>query len=96
MAEDIQKATEIAETKEAWVQDIITKTVEVQAVAEELTTDKATAQAVAEAEQEEQAGQQDAQQQQTELDHLVVQEDLDLALEHLAVHKVHLITGLHG
>jgi hypothetical protein len=93
---DTQKTTETMETAEAWVKVTQTKTVADLVAVADLTLDNPTVEAVAVVEQELQVDQQDAQQQQTELDHLVAWAVMDLDLEHLVVHKEHLTTGLHG
>jgi hypothetical protein len=95
-AEAIQKIMEIMEIAEAWERVIVIKTAAVLAVEADLTLDNLTAAEAAEAAQEWEAGQQDVQQQQMELDHLVVWVDTDLDLEHLVEDRVHRITGLHG
>ena len=96
VAADIQKATEITEITEAWAKVMETKTEEDLVAVADLTTDNLTVEVVVAAEQETQACIQDVQQQQTELDHLVVKEDLVGDLVHLVADKEHLITGLHG
>jgi hypothetical protein len=93
---DTQKTTETMETAEAWVKVTTTKTEEDLVAVADLTLDSLTAVAVVAEEQELQADQQDVQQQQMELDHLVAWAVLAMDLEHLVVHKEHLITGLHG
>jgi hypothetical protein len=95
-AEAIQKIMEIMEIAEAWERVIVIKTAAVLVAEADLTLDKLTAAEAAEAAQEWEAGQQDVQQQQMELDHLVVWVDTDLDLEHLVEDLVHRITGLHG
>jgi hypothetical protein len=95
-AEDIQKITEITETLEAWVQVTEIKTEAVQVAVADLTLDNLTAEAAEAADHNKVVDQQDVQQQQMELDHLVVWVDTVLDLEHLVEDQEHLITGLHG
>jgi hypothetical protein len=87
---------EIMEIAEAWERVIIIKTAAVLAAEVDLTLDNLTAEAAEAAEQEWEAGQQDVQQQQMELDHLVVWADTGMDLEHLVEDQVHRTTGPHG
>jgi hypothetical protein len=93
---DIQIITGITETLEAWDQVTEIKTEAVQAAEAELTLDKLTAEAAEAADLVRVVAQQDVQQQQMELDHLVVWVDMVMDLEHLVEDQEHPITGLHG